>query len=177
MIGPDAHLVENIAARLVRCRALAGGGPKDRPDGVVAVAPGWEESAGEIVSAAAGNQGGVLVYTPGEWPAGPGVHVCPVERDFLDEGDLEQLQGWVDELWVDRVAWQAGAARADVERAERVKIWVRLQAQRVASQIIGTPQLNTPTDDEPAPERQAAGWSAGDVSSHRGRGEGDADDG
>lgn len=136
VIGPDAAQLQAVASRLVRCRALPGGGPDDRPDGIIAVAGDYTPENEEVVVAVAVAMGAVVLYSPAPWPQIPGVHQCPVRTALTDPQDIAELQSWVDELWVDKQEWLLDARRADAERSERVRLWLRLQAQRTATEVL-----------------------------------------
>lgn len=143
VIGPDRSAVDAVAAGIRRCRVLPGAGPGEGVDGVVAVVPALEGEDLEVVRAVRDSMGVCVVVTDapdaddaarGSSSAGAGAGIVVVPPGRPDE-----LQDVVDGLWVDRARWLAEARRRDAERLERVRIAVRLAAQRAAAELHGLP--------------------------------------
>lgn len=136
VIGPDVHAAQSVAAQLLRCRAVVGAGPQQHPDGVLAVVGGWTAEDHKVVNAVTQAMGVVLLYQQqseqaeaSAWEAQPGVIICTT---------LSEVQNAVDNLVLHRQRWAADARRGDMERADRVRVAVRLEAKRVAQELLNT---------------------------------------
>lgn len=127
VIGPDAAQVRQVAQQLQRCKPLVGAGPQDQPDGVVAVVHGWSAEDQQVVEAVAQAMGMAIILTQGEWPPQVGVLVC---------SDVSAVQRAIDEAVLDRERWAGDARRADVDRADQVRVAVRLEVHQVASDLL-----------------------------------------
>lgn len=80
---------------------------------------------------------------------------CTWEGDSAaDPGQLVGLSGVLDGMWVDVDRWEADARRADAERLDRVRIAVRLAADRAATVLL---------DGFDGRDGSAAGVSAGEL--------------
>lgn len=133
VIGPDQRLAQTLATQLMRCRAKVGAGPQDNPDGVVAVVGDWTAADQGVVDAVSQAMGAVVLYRPASahdttkpWPHQPGVYHCTT---------VAEVQEAIDSLFLNRTRWFADARRADLEREDRVRIAVRLEMRRVASNL------------------------------------------
>lgn len=182
VIGPDARLVERVTDGLrstrgtVPRRFVAGAGPGEA-DGVVAVVaprevPGTDGTDGSgdraVIHAVRQAMGVVVVYCAGRAGRGdellddPGVILCCWDgRDSAagptDAEPLAHLRSVTDGLWVDSDQWSADARRADAERLDRVRIAVRLAADRFASELCGgVTAEGTVQSDEDMRQRDAA---------------------
>lgn len=73
-----------------------------------------------------------------EVAAEPGVIVCgwSGEDGPAAAASLAALRDTVDGLWVDLARWSADARRADADRLDRVRIAVRLAAERLANELL-----------------------------------------
>lgn len=73
-----------------------------------------------------------------EVAAEPGVIVCRWSREDgpAVAASLAALRDTVDGLWVDLARWSADARRADADRLDRVRIAVRLAAERLANELL-----------------------------------------
>jgi hypothetical protein len=157
VIGPDARAVEQVTAGVGtatarRGRRFAAGAGPGEADGVVAVVTSSEVTAEdrEVVRAVRDAMGVVVVYMPespddpdgpagGGVPAEPGVVHCAWGDDgYAGQRSLAGLAEVVDGMWVDRERWAADARRADADRLDRVRIAVRLAAERIATELLGT---------------------------------------
>lgn len=127
VIGPAQQRVEDVVGQLrsryPHWRVLAGAGPDANPTAVVAVVDQWDEPAREVITAVAAGQGCVLIFSDAELPSLPGA---------LQINSLEDIPA---ALGVDERAWNSDAFRADAERADRVKIAIRLGANRIAKEL------------------------------------------
>lgn len=135
VIGPDQRAAQTVASQLARCRAIVGAGPQDNPDGVVAVVSAWTEADQKVVDAVSQAMGAVVLYRPravaeqqDRWQEQPGVYHC------TSVGDVQEA---VDTLFLNQRRWEADARRADLERADRVRVAVRLEMNKVASEMMG----------------------------------------
>lgn len=142
VIGPDQRHAHAVATQLMRCRAVVGAGPQDHPDGVIAVVGEHTQRDQEVVDAVIQAMGAVILYRPRSrdaaaqtednglapsWPEQVGVFHCT---------SVAEVQEAVDGLVLSRSRWAADARRADVERADRVRIAVRVEMNRVASNLL-----------------------------------------
>lgn len=142
VIGPDQRTVHAVASQLTRCRAVVGAGPQDDLNGVVAVVGAWTPEDQKVVDAVSQAMGAVMLYRPPRsrsaepegraWQEQPGVYHCATVAD---------VQEAVDTIVLNSQRWLADARRADLERSERVRVAVKLEMNRVASEIIQDPQL------------------------------------
>lgn len=157
VIGPDHARAQAVATQLMRCRAVVGAGPQDNPDGVIAVVGECTERDYEVVNAVRQAMGAVILYRvrapqdrpqhqpqdqeqppPTPWPEQVGVFHCT---------SVAEVQEAVDGLVLSRSRWTADARRADLERADRVRIAVRVEMNKVTQALI---------DDGAAEDPQAA---------------------
>lgn len=157
VIGPDARVVEQVTAGVraldartggsIRRTYVAGAGP-GQADGVVAVVPpdggsGADGAGGadlEVLRAVRDAMGVVVLYAPASAHAladEVGVVHCTWEGGSAAEpGHLARLSRVLDGMWVDADRWEADARRADAERLDRVRIAVRLAADRAATVLL-----------------------------------------
>lgn len=163
VIGPDRVQAETVAEELRRRvphrQFVVGAGP-DIADGVVAVTGGDGGTGAErdaaVVRAVRDATGGCVLYTGSSRPCcdGPGVTVVrwgrsrpgqvdgpggparPGRDGVSDPVALDELAETVSSLWVDVPRWLRDARRADVDREERVKVAVRLSAERIISDLL-----------------------------------------
>ena len=148
VIGPERDKVAAVAAalqeRVPGRRFVVGAGP-DTAGGVIAVTPGTEDKDGEdaaIVRAVRDAMGGCVVYIGGELTAlsaEPGVTVVPWDGDAADRRNIDRLAAAVTDRWIDVPRWVSDARRADVDRVDRVRVAVRLTAERHAADLLEHP--------------------------------------
>ncbi|MEJ6549767.1 hypothetical protein PQI66_09455 [Corynebacterium sp. USCH3] len=153
VIGPDARAVEQVTAGVRAAagrrgpqghRFVAGAGPGEA-DGVIAVVTSPQAAVGdmEVIRAVRDAMGVAVVYTPEEHADladEPGVVHCRWGADgHTGQQSLAQLADTVGGMWVDRHRWEADARRADADRLDRVRIAVRLAADRIATDILERP--------------------------------------
>jgi hypothetical protein len=148
VIGPDARAVEQVTAGVGtatarRGRRFAAGAGPGEADGVVAVVTSSTVTAEdrEVVRAVRDAMGVVVVYGPDgdTFPAEAGVVHCVWGDDgYAGQRSLAGLAEVVDGMWVDRERWVADARRADADRLDRVRIAVRLAAERIATELLDT---------------------------------------
>ncbi|MGP9724476.1 hypothetical protein ACT3SZ_10740 [Corynebacterium sp. AOP40-9SA-29] len=172
VIGPDARVVEQVTAGVraldartggsTRRRYVAGAGPGEA-DGVVAVvSPDGSGGAGgaggadlEVLRAVRDAMGVVVLYAPASAHAltdEAGVVHCTWEGDSAAApGQLAGLSSVLDTMWVDSARWESDARRADAERLDRVRIAVRLAADRAATALLD------------GQDGSAAGFTAGEL--------------
>lgn len=141
VIGPDQQHTHAVASQLTRCKAIVGAGPGEDLDGVVAVVGSWTPEDQRVVDAISQAMGAVVLYRPAKlekavhekaahekaWPQQPGVYHCTRVADVQDA---------VDAIALNKQRWEADARRADLERTERVRVAVKLEMNRAASEII-----------------------------------------
>lgn len=142
VIGPERDKVAAVAAalqeRVPGRRFVAGAGP-DTAGGVIAVTAGEEDEDAAIVRAVRDAMGGCVVYTGGELTAlsaEPGVTVVPWDGDAADRRNIDRLAAAVTDRWIDVPRWVSDARRADADRIDRVRVAVRLTAERHASDLL-----------------------------------------
>lgn len=147
VIGPDERSAQAVASQLTRCKAVLGAGPQDGVDAVVAVVGPWTPEDQRVVDAVSQAMGAVMLYRPRggspsdeqhsqrqrAWANQPGVYHCATVAD---------VQEAVDSIVLNKQRWAADARRADLERSERVRVSVKLEMNRVASEIINDPTHN-----------------------------------
>lgn len=157
VIGPDARAVEQVTAGVGtatarRGRRFAAGAGPGEADGVVAVVTSSTVTAEdrEVVRAVRDAMGVVVVYGPdgtdgpdgpdgGTFPAEAGVVHCVWGDDgYAGQRSLAGLAEVVDGMWVDQERWVADARRSDADRLDRVRIAVRLAAERIATELLDT---------------------------------------
>ena len=130
VIGPSRHRVQQAAERLRVLRpqwqVLEGAGPDVSPTAVLAAVGPWDGPAREVVSAVCSGQGQAFVLSDATAELPPGAESLSSIEDFPDVLEAQQL---------DQRRWNADAFRADAERADRVKIALRLSATRAAKAI------------------------------------------
>lgn len=161
VIGPDSEQVKTVAARLQelsasrsdpqgrQARIVVGAGPEQHPDAVIAAVGEPSPANIEVVRAVIQAMGAVILLgrrdsltgadgTPpgsadrlsdrsaGMWPAIPGMRWAQSPEHALE---LAERSG------VDLQRWRSEAHRADAERADRVRIAVRLKANRLAAEL------------------------------------------
>ncbi|MEY8565624.1 hypothetical protein AALF15_03505 [Corynebacteriaceae bacterium 7-707] len=149
VIGPDARAVEQVTAGVRTSagrpgrRFAAGAGPGEA-DGVVAVVTSPEVTAEdmEVVRAVRDAMGVVVVYTR-DGPDGGAladetgvVHCTWGDDGYAGRTSLAGLAEVLDGMWVDLGRWAADARRADADRLDRVRIAVRLAADRTATELL-----------------------------------------
>ncbi|AGP29876.1 hypothetical protein [Corynebacterium terpenotabidum] len=148
MIGPQRSEVEAVAAALQQRspgrRVIVGAGP-DTADRVIAVAGGTDGDA-VIVRAVRDAMGGCVLYTGEETDlaAEPGVTVVRWGSAVSAAPDLDRLASAVDAVTVDLPRWVSDARRSDADRIDRVRIAVRLSAEKHATDLLGAPAGYTP---------------------------------
>lgn len=141
----------------LRHRIVVGAGPDPtaphpgRSFGVVAVVPAPCTAAdARVVRAVVASVGGCVLYAEsgGDDPAElaalvaePGVVTVRWHRDAAtgaatDRAALAELRAVLDGMWVDVPRWLADARRADADRADRVRITVRLAAEDIATDLL-----------------------------------------
>ena len=141
----------------LRHRIVVGAGPDPvspqpgRSVGVVAVVPAPCTAAdARVVRAVVASVGGCVLYAEsgGDDPAElaalvaePGVVTVRWHRDAAtgaatDRAALAELRTVLDGMWVDVPRWLADARRADADRADRVRITVRLAAEDIATDLL-----------------------------------------
>ena len=147
----------------LRHRIVVGAGPDPvsphpgRSFGVVAVVPAPCTAAdARVVRAVVASVGGCVLYAEsgGDDPADPadttelaalvaepGVVTVRWHRDAAtgaatDRAALAELREVLDGMWVDVPRWLADARRADADRADRVRITVRLAAEDIATDLL-----------------------------------------
>lgn len=141
----------------LRHRIVVGAGPDPtashpgRSFGVVAVVPAPCTAAdARVVRAVVASVGGCVLYAEsgGDDPAElaalvaePGVVTVRWHRDAAtgaatDRAALAELRTVLDGMWVDVPRWLADARRADADRADRVRITVRLAAEDIATDLL-----------------------------------------
>lgn len=141
----------------LRHRIVVGAGPDPtashpgRSFGVVAVVPAPCTAAdARVVRAVVASVGGCVLYAEsgGDDPAElaalvaePGVVTVRWQRDAAtgaatDRAALAELRTVLDGMWVDVPRWLADARRADADRADRVRITVRLAAEDIATDLL-----------------------------------------
>lgn len=141
----------------LRHRIVVGAGPEStvphpgRSFGVVAVVPApCTASDARVVRAVVASVGGCVLYAEsgGDDPAElaalvaePGVVTVRWHRDAAtgaatDRAALAELRTVLDGMWVDVPRWLADARRADADRADRVRITVRLAAEDIATDLL-----------------------------------------
>ncbi|MGO1950297.1 MAG: hypothetical protein ACTH1D_11735 [Mycobacteriaceae bacterium] len=142
VVGPDAAVVEQVASGLRGGgqggphRFVAGAGPGEA-DGVVAVVAGdgGGEDAG-VVRAVRDAMGVCVLYTGGSPVIDePGVVVCRWSGTV--GSGIDALRDTLQGMWVDVGRWTSDARRADADRLDRVRIAVRLAAERIATELLG----------------------------------------
>lgn len=146
VIGPDARAVEQVTAGVRTAagrpgrRFTAGAGPGEA-DGVVAVVTSAVVTADdmEVVRAVRDTMGVVVVYTQDGVDVADeaGVVHCTWGADgHAGRRSLAGLADVIDGMWVDMDRWEADARRADADRLDRVRIAVRLAADRIATELL-----------------------------------------
>ncbi len=146
VIGPDARAVEQVTAGVRTAagrpgrRFTAGAGPGEA-DGVVAVVTSAVVTADdmEVVRAVRDTMGVVVVYTQDGVDVADeaGVVHCTWGADgHAGRRSLVGLADVIDGMWVDMDRWEADARRADADRLDRVRIAVRLAADRIATELL-----------------------------------------
>ncbi|WP_255372593.1 hypothetical protein [Corynebacterium sp. CNJ-954] len=149
VIGPDARAVEQVTAGVRTAvghpghpgrRFIAGAGPGEA-DGVVAVVTSPVVTADdmEVVRAVRDAMGVVVVYTGDgtDLADEAGVVHCAWGGDgHAGPSSLAGLVDVIDGMWVDLDRWEADARRADADRLDRVRIAVRLAADRIATDLL-----------------------------------------
>ncbi|MGJ0183680.1 hypothetical protein [Corynebacterium glyciniphilum] len=146
VIGPDARAVEQVTAGIRTAagrpgrRFTAGAGPGEA-DGVVAVVTSAVVTADdmEVVRAVRDAMGVVVVYTQDGVDVADeaGVVHCTWGADgHAGRRSLVGLADVIDGMWVDMDRWEADARRADADRLDRVRIAVRLAADRIATELL-----------------------------------------
>jgi hypothetical protein len=164
VIGPDQAVAERVAAALrevpgaSRHRIVVGAGPgaatgkQGAGFGVVAVVPSpcTAEDA-RVVRAVRSAVGGCVLYAEGAGDGGedrehgelsalvaePGVvTVRWPSGGVSDAAAVADLRTVLDGMWVDVPHWIADARRADADRADRVRIAVRLAADGTAEELL-----------------------------------------
>ncbi|WP_312809971.1 hypothetical protein [Corynebacterium variabile] len=145
VIGPERDKVAAVAAtlqeRVPGRRFVVGAGP-DTAGGVIAVTAGKDSKDSKdtaIVRAVRDAMGGCVVYTGGELTAlsaEPGVTVVPWDGDAADRRNIDRLAAAVTDRWIDVPRWVSDARRADADRIDRVRVAVRLTAERHASDLL-----------------------------------------
>lgn len=152
VIGPDARAVEQVTAGVRTAvghpghpghpgrRFTAGAGPGEA-DGVVAVVTSPVVTADdmEVVRAVRDAMGVVVVYTGDgtDLADEAGVVHCAWGGDgHAGPSSLAGLVDVIDGMWVDLDRWEADARRADADRLDRVRIAVRLAADRIATDLL-----------------------------------------
>lgn len=147
VIGPDARAVEQVTAGVRTAagrpgrRFTAGAGPGEA-DGVVAVVTSAVVTADdmEVVRAVRDAMGVVVVYTQdgvGVADEAGVVHCTWGADGHAGRRSLVGLADVIDGMWVDMDRWEADARRADADRLDRVRIAVRLAADRIATELLG----------------------------------------
>lgn len=150
VIGPERDEVAAVAAalqeRVPGRRFVIGAGP-DTAGGVIAVTAGKDSKDSKdtaIVRAVRDAMGGCVVYSGGD-PASltplstePGVTVVPWDGDAADRRNIDRLAEVVMDRWIDVPRWVSDARRADADRIDRVRVAVRLTAERHASDLLET---------------------------------------
>lgn len=160
VIGPDTEQVKEVVSglrvRLPGHRILVGVGP-DVADGVIAVASTDSENA-EILRAVRNAMGGCVFYTAGtEDNAGdssgavgsevhtePGITVVRWQSGASFTVDLDRLAQVIEQLWIDIPRWVSDARRVDADRIDRVRVAIRLTAEKYAAELVG-PEAATPS--------------------------------
>ncbi|MGP5931536.1 hypothetical protein [Corynebacterium glyciniphilum] len=146
VIGPDARAVEQVTAGVRTAagrpgrRFTAGAGPGEA-DGVVAVVTSAVVTADdmEVVRAVRDAMGVVVVYTQDGVDVADeaGVVHCTWGADgHAGRRSLVGLADVIDGMWVDMGRWEPDARRADADRLDRVRIAVRLAADRIATELL-----------------------------------------
>ncbi|KAB3519986.1 hypothetical protein GC425_08735 [Corynebacterium sp. zg254] len=146
VIGPVQERLDEVADELRQIQpqwqVLVGAGPDARPTAVVAVVERWDAASCHVVGAVASGQGCVIVLTrddpelsDAEPPDLPGI-------SFIST--VEEIPAAVRTVAVSVREWSSDAYRADAERVDRVKIAIRLGANRsiqgLCDQGIGSSQ-------------------------------------
>jgi len=147
-------VVAAVGRRLPKHRFIAGAGPQDATI-VIAVASRMQMDA-DIISAVRDGMGGCVVYTGGAVPTGsseertsgqatskpvalgPGVTVVDWSEGPISTDGLDRLTGVLTHLWVDRGRWMSDVHRADADRADRVRVAVRLGAEQLAAVLLNS---------------------------------------
>lgn len=148
--GQVQEVVSGLRARLPGHRILGGVGP-DIADGVVAVATADKEDA-DILLAVRNAMGGCIFYTDSgtseaESVVGlrqePGITTVQWQAGVSSTMDLDRLADVVESLWVDIPRWVSDARRADADRIDRVRVAIRLTAERYATELLGLELLGS----------------------------------
>ncbi|WP_297009322.1 hypothetical protein [uncultured Corynebacterium sp.] len=92
-----------------------------------------------IVRAVRDAMGGCILYTGGAPTPEPGVTVVRWGRASTDRVSLDRLVDVVVDHWIDVPRWVSDARRADVDRVDRVRVAVRLTAERHAADLLEHP--------------------------------------
>lgn len=145
VIGPEKAQAEAVAAalreRVPGRRFVVGAGP-DAAAGVIAVTGGGggvqRPEDARIVRAVRDAMGGCVLYTgdAGVLADEPGVTVVRWDARQSDSRDLTRLADVVAQLWTDVPRWISDARRADADRIDRVRVVVRLAAERFADELL-----------------------------------------
>lgn len=136
VIGPGSRRTARLAEKLgaavpAGVRVVEGAGPENRPDVVVAAVGEPTGADIDVVRAVAQAMGVVVLFfdaPTAPWPAFPGQVQCH---------SVEDVCAWVERLCVNMAEWKSDAFRADAERADRVRIAVRLAAGRISRDLVG----------------------------------------
>ncbi len=137
VIGPEAEAVARVAQGIRGLRAqwkvAENVGPDWEPDAVLAAISAWDSTTIEVVRAVVMSRGRVVVLRESqrelEQPAPKGLPGV-VEVDSLQMA-IVQIEGCA----LDRRQWEADAARADAERNERINIAIRVEGNRLATEL------------------------------------------
>lgn len=143
VIGPHREEVEAVAGalrdRVPAYRIVVDAGP-DVADGVIAVAGSVSSTDGPdaaIVRAVRDAMGGCILYTgdAGDLADEPGVTVVTWGA-VTGRTDLGHLADVVASRWIDVPRWLSDIRRADADRIDRVRVAVRLTAEKHAGDLL-----------------------------------------